>query len=53
MQPSLSRTIALILGAAILVSNMPARADLVEDWLAARAGTGAPVTYAEIGRAHV
>ena len=46
MQPSLSRTIALILGAAILVSNMPARADLVEDWLAARAGTGAPVTYA-------
>ena len=46
MKPSLSRTIALILGAAILVSNMPARADLVEDWLAARAGTGAPVTYA-------
>ena len=46
MKPSLSRAIALILGAAILVSNMPARADLVEDWLAARAGTGAPVTYA-------
>ena len=46
MKPSLSRAIALILGAAILVSNMPARADLVEDWLAARAGIGAPVTYA-------
>ena len=46
MKPSLSRAIALILGAAILVLNMPARADLVEDWLAARAGTGAPVTYA-------
>ena len=46
MKPSLSRNIALILGAAILVSNMPARADLVEDWLAARSGTGAPVTYA-------
>ena len=46
MKPSLSRNIALILGAAILVSNMPARADLVEDWLAARTGTGAPVAYA-------
>lgn len=46
MKPSMSRTIALILGAAILVSNLPARADLVEDWLAARAGAGAPVTYA-------
>ncbi len=46
MQTRLFRFAAPILGAAILAAHLPVRADLVDDWLAAKAGTGAPATYA-------
>jgi TRAP-type C4-dicarboxylate transport system substrate-binding protein len=41
-----TRIAALILGTALLSSTFPASADLVDDWLAAKAGPGAPITYA-------
>ena len=46
MQTRLLRIAASIVGAAILAAHLPARADLVDDWLAAKAAPGAPPTFA-------
>ena len=46
MQSLLFRSAATILGAALLAAHLPARADLVDDWLAAKTAPGAPTTFA-------
>lgn len=45
MHSRLLRIAAPFLGAAILTAHLPARADLVDDWLAAKAAPGAPTSF--------